>query len=60
MKLDPITRERLRELNAQEWEDFVAYWPMYLVELLVDFGGATALGVLLGLSVVFCALEVLS
>lgn len=59
MKLDLVTRERLRELNAQQWQDFKAHWPMHVYDLLVDFGGATGLGVLLGLSLVLYALEVM-
>lgn len=51
------TREQLRELNAQQWEDFKAHWPMELLDLLRDLGAGTLLGVLLGLSCVLYALE---
>lgn len=51
------TREQLRELNAQDWADFKAHWPMRLWELLMDFGAGTLLGVLLGLSMLLYVLE---
>lgn len=57
MKLDLKTREQLRDLNAQDWLDFRAHWPMRLLELLVDVGAGTLLGLLLGLSVVLYALR---
>jgi len=57
MKLDLKTREQLRELNAQDWSDFKAHWPMRLVDLLIDFCAGTLLGLLLGLSVVLYALR---
>lgn len=53
------TREQLRELNAQDWADFKAHWPMRLWELLMDFGAGTLLGVLLGLSMLLYVLETL-
>lgn len=46
------TREQLRELNAQDWADFKAHWPMRVTELALDVGAGTLLGVLLGLSAV--------
>jgi F0F1-type ATP synthase assembly protein I len=57
MKLDLKTREQLRELNAQQWSDFKVQWPMHIFDLLVDFGGGTLLGVLLGLSLFLCVLQ---
>lgn len=51
------TREQLRELNAQEWADFKAHWPMHLLALLVDLGGGMLLGVLLGLSCLLYVVE---
>ncbi len=57
MKLDLKTREQLRDLNAQQWADFKAHWPMHLVEFLNDFGAGTILGLLLGLA---CVLHVLA
>lgn len=60
MSLDLKTREQLRELNAQSWADFKAQWPMHVYDLLLAFGGATLLGVALGLSGVLYALEALA
>lgn len=57
MKLDLKTREQLRELNAQDWSDFKAHWPMRLVDFLTDLGAGTLLGLILGLSVVLYALR---
>ena len=51
------TSEQLRELNAQDWADFKVHWPMRLLELLMDFGAGTLLGVLLGLSMLLYVLE---
>lgn len=57
MKLDLKTREQLRDLNAQQWLDFKTQWPMHVFYLLVDFGGGTLLGVLLGLSLFLYVLQ---
>lgn len=57
MKLDLKTREQLRDLNSQDWSDFKAQWPMRVVELLLDVGAGTLLGLLLGLSVLLYALR---
>lgn len=57
MKLDLKTREQLRDLNAQQWLDFKTQWPMHVFDLLVDFGGGTLLGVLLGLSLFLYVLQ---
>lgn len=57
MSLNLKTREQLRELNAQDWQDFRAHWPMRLFQLLVDVGAGTLLGLLLGLSLVLYVLR---
>lgn len=51
------TREQLRELNAQDWADFKSHWPMRVIELVLDIGAGTLLGVLLGLALLLAALE---
>lgn len=51
------TREQLRELNAQDWQDFKAHWPMRAIELCLDIGAGTLLGVLLGLSALLAVLD---
>jgi F0F1-type ATP synthase assembly protein I len=43
-------RERSREERENDWQSFRHNWPMHAFELLLDFGGATLLGVLLGLA----------
>lgn len=57
MRLDLKTREQLRELNAQDWQDFRAHWPMRFWELLMDVGAGTLLGLLLGISSVLYVME---
>lgn len=51
---------RFKAAREADWASFRHNWPMLVFDLLVDFGGATALGVLLGLSIVLYALEVLA
>lgn len=46
--MDLKTREQLRELNAQQWADFKAHWPMEVLCFLRDFGFSAALGASLG------------
>lgn len=58
--LDLKTREELRELNAQSWEDFKAHWPMEVLDVLIALGAGTLLGVALGLSAVLYALQQLT
>ncbi len=55
-----VTPERLRELNAQDWQDFKAHWPMRLTDLLLDFGAGTLLGTALGLALVLYAVQALA
>lgn len=57
MKLDLKTREQLRDLNAQQWADFKAHWPMEVLGLVRDLGVGTLLGMLLGLSLVLWSLS---
>lgn len=57
MKLTLRTRRELAVLNAQDWADFKAHWPMHLVELLARFAVATLLGLAFGLSLALWALE---
>lgn len=57
MRLDLKTREQLRELNAQQWADFRAHWPLRLWDLLMDIGAGTLLGLLLGLSVLLYVIQ---
>lgn len=57
MKLNLRTRRQLALLNAQDWRDFKAHWPMRVYELVMEFAGGTLLGVVLGLSLFLYALE---
>lgn len=57
MKLDLKTREQLRDLNAQQWADFKAHWPMHFVEIFKDLFLGTLLGAALGLSLSLYALQ---
>lgn len=52
-----ITREQLRDLNAQSWEDFKCHWPMELFRLFVDICGGFAFGLCLCLALFLYALE---
>ena len=52
-----ISREQLRELNAQAWSDFRAHWPMEVLRLLLDVGGGFCFGFALGLAFLVFVLE---
>lgn len=52
-----ISVDELRELNAQEWQDFKAHWPMRVLDLAIDLGAGTVLGVALGLAALIATME---
>lgn len=53
------SRTALRELNAQDWQDFKAHWPMRVLDVAADFGCGTVLGVLFGLAVFIYGMELM-
>lgn len=57
MKGRLVTRRRLAELNAQDWADFRAHWPMRVLDLIGELGGGFLFGVCLGLAAVLWALH---
>lgn len=50
-------RAHARGLAADQWDDFRKHWPRHVLELLLDIGAGTLLGVALGLSALIYALH---
>jgi len=52
-----IDSQQLKELNAQDWADFKAHWPMRVMDAFKEVCGGFVVGVFSGLLAVMWAIK---